>query len=467
MSIPASQYAQKSHLVTKNIDAPSLTNNILGIPTSQPLAVYLPPSYDTSSLRYPVVYFLPGFGDQVNYWLNGTYQNFRLNEAMDTLIMRGTIEEFIVVIANGYNFMQGSFYVNSSVTGNWEDFIIKGVVGFIDENYRTIKDATSRGISGHSMGGFGAWNLAMLHPDVFGSVFSLSPGLFDTTGLKNSQLFKSQSFINQYLLKEQEYSGMSNTDALAAFKSYIQSRMNAGDWDTPFVYAYGSAFSPNSNKVFPFIDYPYSKQGDLLVVDSTKLQNFENGFGGLRQKVSQYKENLLNLNAIGIDYGLNDEYRWITKGCKYLSDLLTAEGITHQSETFNGGHQDQVRNRIEGYLLPFFSKNLKFDESAPSDMDKNPTSPEEFNLYPNYPNPFNPSTTISYLLSANGHVELKVFNVQTKEVKTLVCREQQAGNYKVNFVGNNLSSGVYFCRLNALGENGKKYSKVVKMVMVK
>ena len=454
-------YAQHGQLITKNIPAHSLKNNLIGVADSQFIAIYLPPSYISSGKNYPVLYFLHGFGDRVQYWLNGTYQNFKFNESMDNLISKGIIKEFIVVIPNGYNFMGGSFYVNSPVTGNCEDFIVKDVIDYIDKNYRTVPKPESRGISGHSMGGFSALNLAMHHPDLFGYVYSLSPGLFDSSGLKNCQLFKNQSFINQFISKEEEYSKMSGQDALTDFKSYIQGRFNSGDWDTPFAYAYGAAFSPDTNKPLPFTDYPYFKQGEQIIADSFILKNYENGYGGLLEKVTTFKNNLLKLRAITIDYGNNDNYKWIPQGCRYFSDLLTTEGIKNDLVTFNGGHEDQVRKRIEAYLLPFFSGKLEYDTTS-TGLNHINSSPVEFNLYQNHPNPFNPETVISYQIPFAARVELKVYNILGKEIASLIDEVQRAGNHKVKFTGNNLPSGIYIYKLQACN-----YLNTKKMTLLK
>lgn len=73
--------------------------------------------------------------------------------------------------------------------------------------------------------------------------------------------------------------------------------------------------------------------------------------------------------------------------------------------------------------------------------------PVSFKLEQNYPNPFNPTTTIPYQLPEKAFVELIVINSIGQEVKKLVSEYQEAGYYKVQFNGGNLSSGVYFCRL--------------------
>jgi len=73
--------------------------------------------------------------------------------------------------------------------------------------------------------------------------------------------------------------------------------------------------------------------------------------------------------------------------------------------------------------------------------------PEKFELFPNYPNPFNPETTIKYSLSKYGFVTLKIYDILGAEIRTLVERYQQPGNYVYNFNGEGLSSGVYIYRL--------------------
>ncbi len=77
------------------------------------------------------------------------------------------------------------------------------------------------------------------------------------------------------------------------------------------------------------------------------------------------------------------------------------------------------------------------------------TIPRSFNLYQSYPNPFNPATTISYDLPQKEHVTLVIYDILGRQVETIVDNIQQPGKYKVTFNGSNLSSGVYFCRLQA------------------
>ena len=83
-------------------------------------------------------------------------------------------------------------------------------------------------------------------------------------------------------------------------------------------------------------------------------------------------------------------------------------------------------------------------------------------LYQNYPNPFNPTTKIEYSIPKTSFVTLKVYDILGREVVMLVNEEKSVGNYKAEFNGSNLSSGIYFYKLQA-GD----YTSVKKMVLLK
>jgi len=88
--------------------------------------------------------------------------------------------------------------------------------------------------------------------------------------------------------------------------------------------------------------------------------------------------------------------------------------------------------------------------------------PEIFTLKQNYPNPFNPSTTISYQIQKQSYETLKVFDVNGKEVVTLVNSVEQPGKKSINFNANNLASGVYYYRLQA-----GNYIETKKFVLIR
>jgi hypothetical protein len=87
---------------------------------------------------------------------------------------------------------------------------------------------------------------------------------------------------------------------------------------------------------------------------------------------------------------------------------------------------------------------------------------DDFKLYQNFPNPFNPSTKINYKLNANGFVSLVVYNLIGQEVKVLVNDFQEAGTYNVTFDGSELTTGIYIYKLQMNG-----YTSVRRMTLVK
>jgi len=130
--------------------------------------VLLPQDYETSTARYPVLYLMHGLTQNYTAW---GLQN-------GTPFYAGLYDDLIVVMPDGGN----SWYVNWAVneggqTNNWEDHIIRDLIGHVDWNYRTIARREGRAIAGLSMGGYGALTLGLRHPELFISIGSTSGAL--------------------------------------------------------------------------------------------------------------------------------------------------------------------------------------------------------------------------------------------------------------------------------------------------
>lgn len=93
--------------------------------------------------------------------------------------------------------------------------------------------------------------------------------------------------------------------------------------------------------------------------------------------------------------------------------------------------------------------------------------PKEFELAQNYPNPFNPSTQIKYAIPVDGHVTMRIYDIAGREVMNLLNDVKPAGFYTVNFNASNLSSGMYFYRLEVYSGNERKYMATKRMVLIK
>lgn len=332
--------AEENYMIDREINGESLKNNMTGDKTIRKIGLILPKSYLTdASKRYPVIYFLPGYGTSYSDF----YTQFNMEAAIKE-IRENNLKEMIVVIAGGDSSVSGTFYANSPVTGNWEDYISSDVVKFVDENYRTIADSASRGIAGHSMGGFGSLNIGMHHPEIFGVIYCLSPAIF--TDVKG-KMFDDEKEILAMIKKINGFNGITDAMAKKKMKYYLQ---NMG---------YGMAFAPSEE--MPYFKYPYIEKDGKLIEDPEVMMLWENGAGGWKTKINTYSENLKKLRGIFIDFGIRDDNKFIPEGCLYLDELLKTANIDHKIEEYDGNHSDKLSERMGKSMFPFFEERLKFE----------------------------------------------------------------------------------------------------------
>jgi S-formylglutathione hydrolase len=317
------------------VPAPSLRHNLLGDPAERPMSVYLPPSYSTSPhRRYPVLYFLHGFDADDRVIINGAYQNLDIRISMDSLIRLGRAKEMIVVMPSARNAYNGSFYTNSPVTGNWEDFVARDLVRYIDGNYRTIRDRTARGITGHSMGGYGALYVAMRHPDTFSAVYAMSAyGLgFDVAPTDPAYERLWQTVLS-----------LSSRKALS----------RAG-FQAQLLVARAAARSPNRLNPPLYVDLPYRYvDGSLVPVSLVTARWRTTPLSMARSHVQS-----LRRLRIAVDAGAQDDFLDIPVRAQALDSALTVLQVPHEFELYQGTHGNRIRERIEKKVIPFFSRNL-------------------------------------------------------------------------------------------------------------
>lgn len=124
---------------------------------------------------------------------------------------------------------------------------------------------------------------------------------------------------------------------------------------------------------------------------------------------------------------------------------------------------------LHGYMVGSRGTMLKFNSSFVG-VREQPAMPASYPLQDvrNHPNPFNPSTTISYYLTVKSHVTLAVFDIAGREIRALPGGVQEAGRYEITLHGEGLASGIYFCRVTARqSSGGDSYSLTRKMVLVR
>lgn len=317
------------------VPAPSLRGNLVGDPAVRRASIYLPERYFSHPRqRFPVIYLLHGFAADDRAFIAGAYQNLNVRVSMDSLIAAGKVEPMIVVTPNARNRFDGSFYANSVTTGKWEDFITKDLVGYVDRYFRTIRSASGRGLAGHSMGGYGALNVGMRNPDVFSAVYALSPCC-----LSNSVL---------------EPRGDMQTAWRRALAVADTSGIRAAGFFPNILMALSAAYSPAPSHPPLFLEYPILIRGDSLVRDSVVAARWKPPLS----LIEKYQGNLRRL-TIAFDAGASDGLRDIPVNVRALDSTLTRLGVPHWTEVYDGTHGNRVRERLEKFAFPFFSRNLK------------------------------------------------------------------------------------------------------------
>lgn len=304
---------EPNEVVKEKFYSPSIAENLLGENPEQEFTIYLPPGYYQSDESYPVIYFLHGFGEIHGYSL---FERKFLDEGM----LNETMKKFIIVEPNGNSSLGGSFYWNSPVNGNWEDYIVKDLVGHIDENYRTIAKKEGRGLAGFSMGGTGAINIAFKHPDIFNALYSFSAGV-----LRDGDM-----------------------DLLL------------GKWDGYDEYenSYGAAISPDTSLEAPYAEIPnrtFEKGSDE---NNRVISNWYKLFGDQATKLDRYMDNDAKLSGIKIDYSGSDWFTFISYGNADLVSLLEERGIEHEVVKSSLGHSLPSRF-VTNNLVPYFTEHLE------------------------------------------------------------------------------------------------------------
>jgi len=307
------------------VHGPSLVGNLEGDSPDRDVIVYLPPSYaQNTARRYPVLYALHGYSINNEKWTTEIHTPQTIEGAFAT----GT-REMIVVIPNAQTLHNGSMYSNSVTTGNWEDFIAYDLVAYVDAHYRTIANRLSRGIAGHSMGGYGTVRIAMRHPDVFAAFYAMSPCCMSARRAPPPEMGKT-----------------------------IEAAASAGRTDSlgfmpRATLASAAAWSPNPKAPPFYLDLP-TKDG---VPQPAVLARW--AANAPLAMVDQYVANLRRYAAIALDCGDQDGLR---RDTEELHRILDSYGIANSFELYHGDHVSAVADRMQNHVLPFFGRSLAFDD---------------------------------------------------------------------------------------------------------
>lgn len=367
LSLIAAGCGVRSRLLEATVESRCLIPNEVGVAARQPVRVYLPPSYESSGRRYPVLYFLPGYDDPVWIFTGGGLQGFRLRDSLDRLLSEGRIGEMIVVVPNGTTPLGGTFYTNSPVLGMWENYVCTELVRYVDANFRTRAAPRSRAIAGTTTGASGALLLAMRQPEVFGAVYALDPALIRPGMLESGEIFGTPE-AELLLALQDAWELQPKPLARLSLTLHLQHLLGSeaeSNHLRAFSVAMAAAFSPEPGRRGLPVRLPYRRSRRGLSADPVAIAALKSGLGDWEEKIGRFGGNLRSLQLLALDYGTETSIRWLPLGCEYLSGELASAGIPHRSIPHPGNHEDRFRERMEQFLLPIVSEVLHAREEQP------------------------------------------------------------------------------------------------------
>jgi S-formylglutathione hydrolase FrmB len=325
--IPGAKPVTVEHI---KIHGTALEGNLEKDAVDRDVIVFLPPSYQKDKhRRYPVVYALHGYSIGAEQWTH----EIHVPQTIEGAFAQGA-KEMIVVLPDSKTVHNGSMYSSSVTTGDFETFIAHDVVTYIDGHYRTIPTRESRGLVGHSMGGYGATRIGMKHADVFGSLYIMSPCCLSarTINPANAEMEKSLEMVK-------------TAEDSAKLPFFARAQL-----------ASAAAWSPDPKNPPLYLDLPTKDgvpQPDVL---AKWAANAPLAF------IDQYLEGLRRYRAISIDVGDQDGLRTDTAK---LHDVLDKYSIANNFEIYPGTHTSAVADRFQNHVMPFFNQNLCFQSSCP------------------------------------------------------------------------------------------------------
>jgi len=265
------------------------------------------------------------------------------------------------------------------------------------------------------------------------------PGLAQELYLEAYQKEHSGDYPEAIEIYKEIISDYSDNIGSSFVVSSLSRLFNCYEKKTSTVSEYGALQNYYSN-IFNDTSYSESQRNlseDFIIKTKVKQNNIE-------EAISDY--NTIYLNNINTSKGM---HALINK------EILSAG----EGDNFIGGsgieNLEYKQTRINGILSALINKRFNI-------LSKINTQPESFELSQNYPNPFNPVTKITFNIPVSGNISIKVYDITGKEIKTLVNEFRNAGTYDTEFNGADLSSGVYYYKMET-----SNFSEIKKMILIK
>lgn len=335
--VPGAKQVTVQHI---KVHSAAIQGNLEGESADRDVIVFLPPGYFTHpNRRYPVVYALHGFSIGAEQWTH----EIHVPQTIEGAFALGA-KPMIVVLPDSKTAFGGSMYSSSPTTGDFERFIYHDLVSYVDAHYRTLPNRLSRGLAGHSMGGYGASRIGMQHPEVFGALYIMSPCCMSPFPAGPMPGMDAQKFEQLEKQFEATVAAMKSPADAANLPFFTKAQL-----------ASAAAWSPDPKNPPLYLDLP-SKDG----VPQPEVRNKWTANAPLAF-VDQYIGNLRQYRAIAMDVGDQDGLRFDTEK---LHRILDSYGVKNSFELYHGTHTSAVADRFQNHVLPFFSRNLCFTKNC-------------------------------------------------------------------------------------------------------
>jgi enterochelin esterase family protein len=307
-------------VVVDEFECQALRGNPLGDPHRRAVPVYLPPGYEEGGRRYPVIYWIHGWGgtgireaSPVSPWIPS------VSDLVDRVIRDGA-PPAILVMADVFTAYGHSQCLNSSATGRYED-AVKELVAHVDARYRTLPSRDHRGVNGKSSGGYAALVLAMRNPGIFGAASSHSGDMYFEAAYKvdfwrAADVIRKHGGLDEYL------------------RAWREAPKKTEELTRPMVtvVCMAMAYSPNPARPHGF-DLPFdSETGELDEAVWARWLEWDPVV-----MAERHAEALRSLRLLYVECGSRDQYN-LHHGARVLRRRLERLGIRHEYQEFDDDH---------------------------------------------------------------------------------------------------------------------------------
>lgn len=324
------------------IDSQALAGNTLGDPSRRTVAVYLPAGYDDSGEEYPLLVDIVGFTGSGFAHLNWKAFGESVPQRVDRLVAEGRMGPAILAFPDCFTRLGGNQYINSSVMGNWADFLVAEMIPALEAAFRVKPGREHRGVFGKSSGGYGAIVHGMLYAEHWGGIACHSGDMdFDLV---------YRSDFPKVLMHLQASDG-----GIGAFIDGLadKDKISGDAMHTLMILAMAATYDPA----------PELPHGVRLPVDMETCELDEAAWARWLAwdpvhlvERADVRDNLRSLRALFIDCGTKDQYA-LLYGARRLHRRLEDLGIAHEYQEFPDNHSG-IDYRMD-VSLPFLYEHLQ------------------------------------------------------------------------------------------------------------